>query len=50
MLPPRGLGAALFLSRQRCNHFIAELTLTSKRSAASRRESPFGGGRLVGLG
>src|SRR3954467_1966433 len=28
-------GAALLLSRQRCSHLIAELTLTSKRSAAS---------------
>jgi hypothetical protein len=32
--------AALPLSRQRCNHFIAELTLTSKSSAASRRDAP----------
>jgi hypothetical protein len=29
-LPPRGFGAALLLSRQRCSHFTAELTLTSK--------------------
>jgi len=40
MLPPRGCGAALLLSRQRCSHFIAELALTSKRSAASRRDAP----------
>ena len=40
MLPPRGFGAALFLSCQRCSHLTAELTLTSKRSAASRRDAP----------
>ena len=39
-LPPRGFGAALLLSCQRCTHFIAELTLTSKRSAVSRRDAP----------
>src|SRR3954453_19043708 len=39
-LPPRGFGAALLLSRQRCSHLIAELTLTSNRSAASRRDAP----------
>jgi hypothetical protein len=39
-LPPRGLGLALPLSRQRCIHLIAELTLISKRSAASRRDAP----------
>jgi hypothetical protein len=40
MLPPRSFGAALLLSCQRCSHFIAELALTSKRSAASRRDAP----------
>src|SRR6266446_2330079 len=40
MLPPRGFGAALLLSHQRCSHFTAELALTSKRSAASRRDAP----------
>ena len=30
--------AALLLSCQRCSHFTAELTLTSKRSAVSRRD------------
>ena len=40
MLPPRGSGAALLFLRQRCSHFTAELTLTSKRSAVSRREAP----------
>ena len=39
-LPPRGFGAALLLSCQRCTHFIAELTLTSKRSAVSCRDAP----------
>ena len=40
MLPPRGFGAALLLWCQRCTHFIAELTLTPKCSAASRRDAP----------
>src|SRR3954454_2191973 len=40
VLPPRGFGAALLLARQRCTHLTAELTLTSKRSAASRRDAP----------
>src|SRR6266700_2955369 len=39
-LPPRGFGAALPLSCQRCSHLTAELTLTSKRSAASYRDAP----------
>jgi hypothetical protein len=39
-LPPRGFGAALPLSSQRCTHLIAELALMSKRSAASRRDAP----------
>src|SRR4029453_81183 len=39
-LPPRGFGAALPLSSQRCTNLIAELALMSKRSAASRRDSP----------
>src|ERR1700704_3286144 len=38
--PPRGIGAALIFARQRGSHFTAELTLTSKRSAASRRDAP----------
>src|ERR1700676_4960086 len=40
MLPPRGFGAALLFLRQRCSHFTADATLTSKRSAASRRDAP----------
>jgi SSS family solute:Na+ symporter len=40
ILPPRGLGAALRLSFHRCTHLTAELTLMSKRSAASRRDAP----------
>ena len=40
MLPPRGFGVALLVWRQRCSHFTAEATLTSKRSAASRRDAP----------
>ena len=40
MLPPRGFGAALLFSRQRCSHLTAEATLTSKCSAASRRDAP----------
>src|SRR6516225_8590950 len=39
-LPPRGLGAALLSLHQRCSHFTADATLTSKRSAASRRDAP----------
>jgi hypothetical protein len=39
-LPPRGFGAALLFSRQRCSHLTVELTLTSKRSAASCRDAP----------
>src|SRR4029077_627158 len=39
-LPPRGFGTALLLSCQRFSHFTAELTLTSKRSAVSRRDAP----------
>jgi len=33
---PRGFGAALRLSLQRCRHLTAELALMSKRSVASR--------------
>jgi hypothetical protein len=40
MLPPRGFGAELLLSCQRCTHFTTVLTLTSNRSAASRRDAP----------
>ncbi len=40
MLPPLGLAATLPVLRQRCIHLIAELALTSKRSAASRRDAP----------
>ena len=39
-LPPRGFGVALLWSRQRCSHLTADATLTSKRSAASRRDAP----------
>jgi hypothetical protein len=35
-----GFAAGLPLSRHRCNHLTAELALTSKRSAASRRDAP----------
>jgi hypothetical protein len=31
MLPPRGFGAALLFSRQRCSHLTAEATLTRRR-------------------
>jgi hypothetical protein len=34
------LRAALLFSPQRCSHFTAEATLTSKRPAASRRDAP----------
>jgi len=40
MLPPVGLAATLPVSCQRCIHLTAELALTSKRSAASRRDAP----------
>ena len=39
-LPPRGFGALSPVSCQRCTHLTDELTLISKRSAASRREAP----------
>src|SRR5712691_771070 len=39
-LPPRGFGAALLLSCQRCSHLTDELALISKRSPASRRDAP----------
>jgi hypothetical protein len=39
-LPPRGLGAQILSFLHDCSHLIAELTLTSKRSAASRRDAP----------
>src|SRR5262249_13297066 len=39
-LPPLVFGAAPRPCLQRCSHFTAELTLTSKRSAASRRDAP----------
>jgi hypothetical protein len=35
-----GFAAGPPLSRHRCNHLTAELALTSKRSAASRRDAP----------
>jgi hypothetical protein len=38
--PPVGLAATLPVSCQRCIHLTAELALTSKRSAASRRDAP----------
>src|SRR6266568_3415193 len=40
VLPPLGFALALPVSRQRCNHFIAELALRLKLSAASRRDAP----------
>jgi hypothetical protein len=40
MLPPVGLAATLLVSSQRRSHFTPELALTSKRSAASRRDAP----------
>jgi hypothetical protein len=39
-LPPLSFALVLPLSRQRCNHLIAELALTLKLSAASRRDAP----------
>ena len=39
-LPPVGLAATLPVSCQSCSHFTAELALTSKQSAASRRDAP----------
>jgi hypothetical protein len=39
-LPPRGFGAQLPLSIQRCSHRTAELGSISKLSATSRREAP----------
>ena len=39
-LPPRGFGAALLSLSQRCSHFTADATLTSKHSAASWRDAP----------
>jgi hypothetical protein len=39
MLPPRGFGAMLLLSFQRCIHLATELTLTPKCSAASCRDA-----------
>jgi len=38
--PKRGLAVMLPISCQRCSHLIAELGLTSNRSAASRRGAP----------
>ena len=38
--PPVGLAAILPVSSQRCSHFTAELALTSKQPAASRRDAP----------
>jgi hypothetical protein len=40
VLPPRGIGSQVPSSRKRCTHLIAELTLTSNCSAASRRDPP----------
>src|SRR5215467_5769089 len=39
-LPPRGFGSLERSSRQRCTHLMAELTLISNKSAASRRDAP----------
>src|SRR5215475_5818975 len=40
VLPPRGFGAALPVSFQRCSHLTPELALMPNRSAASRRDAP----------
>jgi hypothetical protein len=40
VLPRLGFALALPVSRQRCNHFTAELGLRLKLSAASRRDAP----------
>src|ERR1700722_15885969 len=40
VLPPLGMGSKVPFSRKRCTHRIAELTLTSNCSAASRRDPP----------
>ena len=40
ILPPRGMGSDLPSLRKLCTHLIAELTLTSNCSAASRRDPP----------
>ena len=40
VLPPLGMGSEVPFSRKRCTHRIAELTLTSNCSAASRRDPP----------
>jgi len=40
VLPPLGLAATLPNRTNRCIHRTAELTLTSNRSAASRRDAP----------
>jgi hypothetical protein len=40
MLSPRGFGAVLLLSFQRCIHLITELTLIPKCSVTSRRDAP----------
>jgi hypothetical protein len=40
VLPPRAMGSEVPFSRKRCTHRIAELTLTSNCSAASRRDPP----------
>src|SRR5215471_16418376 len=39
-LPPRGFGSLDPSSRHRCTHLMAELTLISNNSAASRRDAP----------
>ena len=39
-LPPRGFGSLDPSSRHRCTHLMAELTLMSNNSAASRRDAP----------
>src|SRR3984893_10756725 len=40
VLPPRSMASEAPFSRKRCTHRIAELTLTSNCSAASRRDPP----------
>jgi hypothetical protein len=40
LLPPLGFAATLPVVHQRCIHLTAELALTSRLSAASRRDAP----------
>ena len=38
--PPLGFGAALPVSRKRCDHFTTDATLTPNKHAVSRHERP----------